>query len=415
MIRRHHIVILLLCIFPAGMFGQSVYSSLGIGEPMLPETGRSASMGLQGIALSDQRGISLANPALWHEARYTGIGTGLNTFVNSTSLGGHYNSFSFQGFNFHLPLAKSVGAAIGFAPYTQVDYNFLRENNQQVFSGSAGSDTLRYSLESRGAGGVGGNFIGVGWEIMDRFAVGAAMSFLLGQVDTDQRLQFESPEDLLDRQITKDTHVSGENLVVGGSAKGLLKPADHLAFRVEVPLRLEVESTESVYSGVTTPAENLHTYSEALWPNQYGLSYAFPALQNLLVAAEGILWQPQTDLPSLTAISGGYEYNTGLQLGAGVEYSLNPDSYVWYEKLALRSGIHWRKFMITNSSGAQPVRWTWSGGVGFPFGQGNRIDLAVTYGHRSGFESGDPVEDLIGVRFGFVLNELWFDGGIRNQ
>lgn len=411
--RRLFTIILVILIIPAGTVGQSIYSSLGVGEVVLPSTARSAGLGLYGIGLQDQRAISLANPALWHQAKFAGIATGINSNMNRTSLGGQYSTFAFRGFNFHLPLANSVGAAIGFSPYSQIEYEFLREDNVRVLSQV--SDTVTYTLESRGSGGVGGNYIGVGWKIFDRVSIGAAISFLLGQVDTDQNLRIDSPDNLLDREIAQTAGISGENLVLGGAFSGLILASDYLGVRAEIPLRLKVRTSETVYNGISLPEERETAYYDYLWPYQYALSYNVSLQERWMIAAEGVTWMPETELPSLTAVKGEYQYRTGMQLGVGMEYRLNPGSYVWWEKLALRTGVNWRKFMIANRTGEQPFQWKWSGGVGYPFGRGNRIDLAISYSHRTGFQAEDPVEDQLGFQVGVVLNELWFNGGIRNK
>jgi|GEM_PF-1700633 len=408
-------IILVLLLAPAAISGQSVYSSIGMGDLSIHQTQRSAGMGLSGMSLPDQRAISLSNPALWHEAEFAGIATGIDSYIKSSSLGGQSGTFSFQGFNFHLPVARSVGVALGFAPYSQVNYNFLRRINDRIFTDGTLADSLSYTVEAEGSGGVGGSFLGFGWALSDRIAIGTAVSFLLGQTDTRKSLTFEYPDDYRDRTISQRSNVYGQNLVVGGRYKGLLRESDNIGFRIEVPLRLKVENRTGYSFGVSAPETETTTETGYLWPLQYGVSYSTTFGETLLLAGEGLIWQPQTDLPTLSGPAGNYSYSDGFRFGAGVEYQKNPTSFDWWERLEWRTGVHWKQLAISDHAGNQPAEYSLHGGLGIPFGRGNRLDFAVSYGHRIGFTSSDPVEDIFHLRVGITVNELWFDGGIRNN
>jgi hypothetical protein len=408
---KKYIVLLGLLLLPGLGFGQSIYSSIGMGEMTLPSTTRAAGMGIQGVALEDFNEISLINPALWYLPRLTGLTLEFQS-SNYNFSSGKNNYSEFDGFNFHFPIAGRLGVALGFSPYTYVGYNFEREGNQSVLSSTSFADTVRYSSTQTGTGGVGAGFAGVGWLITNKLSIGASISVLIGQIDVTQRFQVTEPDDYISRSISSVSNVYGSNVVLGASYRSLFRENDNLGFRAEIPLSLLIRREDDYLTGAVDTTE----ISDLLWPYQFSAGYTLSVTSRWRTAIEASYWLPEDDLTGYVFDSKQFDLTSALRIGLGMEYrfSLDPDS--WWDRLSWRTGIRYNQFLESTAAGEQPSGIEWVGGVGVPFNQGmNRLDLSFFVGQRSGPTDAFIDETRAGVQIGITVSEPWFRGGIRNN
>lgn len=408
---KKYIVILGILLLPGLGFGQSIYSSIGMGEMTLPSTTRAAGMGIQGVALEDFHEISLINPALWYLPRLTGLTLEFQSSSYNFS-SGQNNYSEFDGFNFHFPVAGRLGVALGFSPYTYVGYNFKREGNQAILSSTSVSDTVRYSSTQSGSGGIGAGFAGVGWLITDKLSIGASISVLIGQIDVNQRFQVTEPDDYISRSISSVSNVYGSNLVLGASYRSLFRENDNLGFRAEMPLSLLIRREDDYLTGAVDTTE----ISDLLWPYQFSAGYTLNVTSRWRTAIEASYWLPEDDLTGYVFDSKQFDLTNALRIGLGMEYrfSLDPDD--WWDRLSWRTGIRYNQFLESTAGGEQPTGIEWVGGIGMPFNQGmNRLDVSFFVGQRSGPTDAFIDETRAGVQIGITVSEPWFRGGIRNN
>jgi len=151
------------------------------------------------------------------------------------------------------------------------------------------------------------------------------------------------------------------------------------------------------------------------WPLQLGAGYSTPVTGRWLAMAEAYYWDPQTTQPSIDYTGQNtFSQDKGYQLSVGVEYSSIPDADEWWNRVALRTGLAWRRYLITDNAGDHAYGLKWSGGFGFPFGRGaNRLDVSVFYGQRTGLSTSNLSEQLMGFQIGITVGELWFHSGRR--
>ncbi|MEJ2051606.1 MAG: hypothetical protein P8Y60_17540 [Calditrichota bacterium] len=189
---RIKIGLILILLIPIGLQSQSVYSRVGVGEITLPQSSRTAGLGIYGVATEDYNQISLINPASWYMPRLTAITMKVYSNRYSSSSGGRTEHFGFDGFNFHFPIGQSIGFGLGYTPYSNVRYDFARTDSILI-AGSGSENYLQYNLLQQGRGGVGGNFVGLGVKLSDHVAVGAAFNFLFGEIHWMSLHQHISP------------------------------------------------------------------------------------------------------------------------------------------------------------------------------------------------------------------------------
>lgn len=408
-------LLLLAFIIPGIVSSQSIYSSVGFGEANLPATIRAAGMASSGIAVTDLNEISLINPALWYQADLTGLSTRIKSdqYYQHGQL--RSTRFAFNAFNFHFPLGQKIGVALGFAPYSHVRYSYMRDNISTSLSGFNSLDSISYGLEQTGDGGVGGYFLGFGWQLNRHIAVGTAVSQLVGQIIVDRTLTFDYPDNYLNRNLSNKSNISGVNWIVGLSYRHLIKEGDNLSLRAEIPLNMVVSRDITYQTGASTTQYDSRRYTDYSWPLQVGAGYSIPIGRRWLALTEFYLWDPKTSQLNL-AYSGQLPYiqDRGYQLNLGVEYGSNFRADNWWSRLAYRTGLSWRKYTIAEVNGNHAYGLQWTGGLGIPFSGGkNRIDLSVYYGERTGINTGNLSEQIVGFKIGVTLGELWFRSGRR--
>jgi len=404
------LILSMVLFIPGVMFGQSLYSSVGFGELTIPGTIRTAGMGSAGIAVRDMNEVSLINPAHWYTAELTGLTTKIysNQYIN----GGNVVSsrLAFDAFNFHFPIGSKMGVALGFSPYSYMGYHYQREGLQ-----SSISDSIIYSLEQSGDGGVGGYFLGFGLKLNDHLSVGSAVSLLVGQLRIDRILRITQPTDFYNRKVENSSNLSGTNIIFGASYQHLFSKNDNLSVRGEIPLGLVVNRDITYYTGSTTSTRAHARLTNMKWPLQLGAGYSTPVTGRWLAMAEAYYWDPQTTQLSIDYTGQNtFTQDKGYQLSVGVEYSSIPDADDWWNRVALRTGLSWRRYLITDDAGDHAYGMKWSGGFGFPFGGGaNRLDVSVFYGQRTGLSTSNLSEQLMGFQVGITVGELWFHSGRR--
>ena len=401
-------------ILPVMGFSQSMYSSMGMGDMTLPSTSRAQGLGVHGVAVPDYQEISLINPAYWHQLKFTGITTRLQSSKISDDNGGVNYRSAFDGFNFHFPIGDVAGIALGFAPLSYVNYHFLREQSAQFPNISGTTDTLDYSVELTGNGGVGSNFFGLGWKVSDRLSLGIAYSLIVGQIDLRRTMEM-ADENFASRYISTVANVFGGNLVLGGAFRNLLRKSDNVGLRLEIPLSLRVIKEQEYYNGVVSPIIESEEITNIAWPLEISIGYQTQLTGRWLAVAEMDYWYPTSDMNTLSPGT-NYSQETGFQLGGGIELASDYRAEDWWQQLAWRTGVKYRQYLEANGNGDQSTGFEWVTGLGVPFGQdANRLDATLHLGKRSGFTSGDPGETTVGFSIGITVSELWFRGGPRNR
>jgi len=410
-----HLIFILVLIFPLTGYSQSIYSSVGPGDITLPSTVRTAGMGVSGVALTDLRQISLINPALWYKPNLTGMSTKILSGQYKNADGGLTNRLAFDGFTFHFPVGTSAGVALGFAPYSNVGYNF-RRTSQEIIPGVHSADTLNYSLKTTGSGGIGGTFLGFGIQFSRRIAFGAAINMLIGEINVDHNMVISHPTTYSSREVLRQSNIFGSTLILGGTFSQIAQSTDNFGIRVEIPLSLTVNQENKFYTGISS-AEVVTDAKDGLsWPFQMGVGYSFQLRPQWTTVFETNIWSPGSNLNIFSPGQNQYTLGNGYELGIGLEYTGDVNSNQWWNRLAYRTGLQWQQYLVESETGNHPAGMRWLGGIGLPYGQGaNRLDLAVYYGQRSGVKPGDPVEKQIGFQIGISVSELWFQGGIRNN
>jgi len=402
------IVLFGILVISSVSFGQSIYSRIGVGEIRLPQSARAQGMGVVGIASVDYNEISLINPATWHYPRLTGLTTKLYTGRYTNSAGAISDHLGFEGFNFHFPVGETIGVGLGFTPYSVVRYQFKRDE-AMTLPDDGTATSLQYSYTQNGQGGVGANYIGVGFQLTENLSLGMAFTLLSGEISVQRRIDFDE-DDYLSRGVYSTTTVNGKNIVAGVSYRNLFVAGDNLGVRAEIPLSLSITREDEYFTEDLTVTE----YDDFLWPWHFGVGYQTQFLERWIGIIDGGIWRSPDDLSVITLRGTDYSQEDGMRLGLGVERQPDFDRVGWLDRVSWRAGLTLQELLFTTSSGKHIYDVRLVSGIGIPVGSGplgpgtDRFDFNLFYNYRATPGGDAPNESLFGVEIGFTVSEIWF-------
>jgi hypothetical protein len=200
-------VILLTAISPSVMAQSgtnSPYSAYGLGE--LAEQTTGFNRGMNGVALGfhEHNQVNYLNPA-----SYSAIDS--LSFIFDMGFSGQVTHFKEAGKSLNAKNAdleyvvagfrafRHLGVSFGVIPFTNVGYDY-------ALSGNVGNVTnTTYMNTYRGSGGIHQVFLGMGWEFLKGFSIGANASYLWGTYDRSISNAYSDPYvNTLTRDYTAD-------------------------------------------------------------------------------------------------------------------------------------------------------------------------------------------------------------------
>lgn len=427
MVRKAYIPLLIFAILLVSLPAQaqnnrhgssgSTYSKIGLGAPVDPANSTAYSMGLIGVSFIEPQVPSLGNPAQWGFTEY-GIASGgfdVRTTNAIDQTGRSSNTLlSTTNFQLQLPLwQRTWGASLSFYPSTRSSYHIMRDGQQIVGSGQA-ADTLDYTSESSGSGGINNIELGLGWSPTDNLAVGYAAKLVFASIDSRYLTTFGSEGY---RPVDYTLQTSGSTI---GHRFGtylrfpdLLASGDQLSMGVSVDLPVTIQADRDAEDSELRDG-TLDRSSPGIGEGEIslpmtltgGLTYRVNALTAFTV--EGLFqnWD-----------GAAFSYNSGdeamfsnrIKVGAGLRYHpFATGSTKFFSLFKYRLGASYDTGHLTiNDTDISTLRF--SGGIGISSTRsGSTIDLSFYYGLRGSQSQNLVKEDIWGLRLSLNLAELMF-------
>ncbi len=356
----------------------SIYSLYGVGERLEHSTSQSAMMGHAGASMRSGGYVGLVNPALFSDQGVTTFSAGASlatvrgedarTADVSTGTAGDVAAL-----HLGIPLLMGrLGVAIGYRPYSRVNYRAALEDSISVEG-----EFAPYTLNQEGSGGLQQLTAGIGTRIGEAVQIGASAEFLFGTQEFLQRTQFDDRAFTQTRQ-SRSTRLSGVTATVGGAvtARALRADDDALTFAASLTLPTSLSATRT-----STLGESLD--------------------RDTLRAPDGSLSLDGTvDLP-LTA-RGGLTYRSGARWAASVGGLYEP--WAGFESTLPLGG-----FDAANSFDVLDDRWRVGGGVEVtPAGR----DLRASTLRRTSYRLGGYAERGLYSPSGQNVTALALTGGL---
>jgi hypothetical protein len=411
----------IICLFSGTVIAQSqyndssIYSYLGAGAPVLNGSSQAIGMGLSGISIRSQIHGNVSNPALWSVTRFTMLNGGFAneyTQASETNNSARYSNFKVNTFQVQLPIIRErLGASLSLSPITESKYSvnttstYIRPGNEIVQS-----DTIQYSVFTRGEGGLNRLELGFGYQLHPRFSVGYAASLVFGNKSDYRENSFSQ----LGYGFTAE---NDQVFSVGmGNRFGLYTDVpqpftrtDYISFGATVSLPVVLEQTRSLTGvfGNTDVKLQDDQNGESKLPMEYAFGLTYYPNQLSMISAEALI-QEWSSYQNFAGFNEDF-LKDRVKLGIGYEYAaVRRSENSILTRFIYRSGISYDTgHLALNGTDIKTVLLT--AGIGIPSPvMGSSVDINVDYGIR-GTTSHELVrERIFAVRVTFNLSELMF-------
>lgn len=388
--------------------GGSIYSFLGIGDLRIGQNVRSAGMGYTGFAIQSPYSINTLSPATWAKidrARIEGsmLYEGFNSSngVNARFLARADVSGAFLAF----PVAPSRGivVALGFSPYSKVDYNTYTAGR---FIGTA--DTLAYSINHTGRGGISKGIIGTSWMPFRSLSLGGSLNYLFGTVERTSSIIPRSTT-FTGGDQTEESTLSGVTFTLSGVLDSLGSISPILA-----PFSLGISFTTG--SSLTTTHRYTYLFTdqrdttaesedELKVPATLGIGIAYRPSDRVVIAADLMTQAWSTSTYRGVAQPG---LRNSMLVGVGIErLPAREAGQPLLDRLAYRFGAMYHETYL--APGGEPINeWAVTAGLGVPVSADARVNLAVEYGTRGTTERGFIRDRILRFSASLSISEQWF-------
>lgn len=168
----------------------SFYSRIGVGYPV--DAGNVVGTNMLGVSYTDPYVASFSNPAQWGSTVF-GMATGgisLHSYRAKDNQSSATNVlFDVNHFQIQLPVYRNkLGISFSLTPETRTSF---RDFVEQASTISTNGDTLLYTSENKGEGGINRLELGLGWKINSNISVGYAASLLFASIDNEVEIDIQ--------------------------------------------------------------------------------------------------------------------------------------------------------------------------------------------------------------------------------
>lgn len=267
--RKASVVLFCFICFSMSAFGQaeneansgSIYSYIGVGMPQLENSALERGMGIIGVSYLDIQNSGLANPALWGTGYFTRVSASLNYQKLDATEGNNVSSNTLLGVSqLHIVLpvkANKLGISAALYPSTRSSYSSFF-NIENI---SAATDTLDYTINKSGTGGVSKLEFGISWRVNNNFSIGYAPSLAFLSTTDTEILDFQG-NNLANNEL--ETLVNGSGIghrfgIVAGF-QNILQQRDLLQFgaAVTLPVNITASSTKNTIRYTNSVRESIN-------------------------------------------------------------------------------------------------------------------------------------------------------------
>lgn len=412
--------IVFLLIPAKGQNTNSPYSRYGYG--VLSDRAIGASQAMGGISYG-VRGLSSnsGNPASYASVdSLTFIFDMGVSYTNSKfSDGTNKENYSNGGLDYVtmlFPLSKKLGMSIGLLPISSVGYSFgsIEDINglstQRVFNGSGGYNEV---------------YIGLGYNIIKNFSIGANVAYVFGNTKRSSTLSFPKLAEAntenwstkltmnglkFDFGIQYELPIDKKNSVVLGAV-----------FAPKFTHTGKIERTYNVGTSVADTTNYIRKDAETQIANTLGFGFTWKHNNNLIVGAD-VTYQDWSKAKYSTYMDDGLtdanRFNDRWKFNGGIEYAIDPLERGFINKMKFRGGINYSNsyinVMTTDGQVGKYKEYGATLGFGLPIrdnsytGRTSYVNINFEYRKLKPNLSNMVKEDYFGISLNMNINELWF-------
>lgn len=388
----------------------SAYSRYGIGDINYGYSPKMLGIGDIGVTQLDPDHLVLTNPASWSALIKTRIelSLGYKGVDVSDNLGNYFTSETeFKGFTLGFPISRDNGIAVvaGIIPFSQVSYKAIKsyENTSSLLPS--------YQVTYEGKGGISKLFLGSSVNLPLGFSGGATLDYYFGNLRYYSTLEFINSTSNINTIYENSHRSTGFGSTVGIISPNLtgminLQSLSDLRLGVSVSYTADLNTDTLVTSTSSTLIDTIANHSTTMSVPiriNSGISFVFNDSYRFNI---DYVYQPWSEfrlndlkdnnLRNAQRISTAFEYVPKRNAGMSI-----------LEQIIWRGGLSYEETQYKfNGKGID--QFSVFGGLTFPIGIDNSIDLGIQYAMRGTKENNLLQEKFVKLYIGISFGELWF-------
>ena len=408
----------------------SPYSQFGLG--ILADQSQGFNRGMSGLSIGLRNGkqVNVQNPASYSaiDSLTMIFDIGVSGQITNFKEGGKKVNGKTADFDYAVALFRlfpKVGVSVGVIPYSNIGYNYydsqwLGTSEGNVYGNTSGN---YYSNTYSGSGGFSQAFLGLGWEIVKGFSLGANISYFWGRYNKSiNSLLNDSYANTLTK--TYSTEVSTWKLDLGAQWTTQLNANDRLTIGATAGIghKLGADARLSIVN--TNTPTNVSTSSNDSVPNGLSIPYTFGGgisivhKNSLTVGADYTLQRWGTlSYPHVNETTKKYEATDGLlkdrhKVVVGMDWlpDPNPQSRGFLKHIHYRLGASYATPYYKIGSKDGPKELSVSAGLGIPiintWNNRSTLNISAQWVHSSAKDF--VTENSFRINIGLTFNERWF-------
>ncbi len=408
-------------LFSTALFAQSgtnsPYSQYGLG--ILSDQSLGYNRGMNGLSLGLRNGsqINTVNPASYSAMDSLtmlfdlGASGQVTNFKEGSVRKNAYNA-NFEYAVGAFRLLPKVGLSFGMLPYSNVGYNFAT-----TVSGSSDVATSTYS----GSGGLHQAFVGIGWNPIGHFSIGANISYLWGTLTRSIAVTHtNSYENTLSRTYT--SNVNNYKLDLGAQWQQPLNKTDYVTLGAIVGIGHKLGADATLTSSSTNTQQsktstNTYTIDNAYeLPMSYGVGAAYTKGTKFTFGADYTLQKwGSVKIPNNSSTSDVYTLQSGQmkdmsKITLGGEWLPNLTGRKFLERVHYRLGASYATPYYKVNGADGPKEISVSAGFGIPiintYNNRSILNISGQWTHASATDL--ITENTFRINIGITFNESWF-------
>ena len=402
----------------------SSYSRFGLGVLSDQSNGFNKTMGGAGVGVRIGNRINTINPASYSAIDSLSLildagmsGSFGRMTQGATKVGVNNASLDYVHVGMHI--AKRLGLALGYMPYTSIGYDFSSPETP-ITTDANTTQTITASNAYSGSGGLNQAYLGLGWKAFKNFSIGVNASFLWGQYNHSLVPLFRedgTTSDSYSRTIKNyNASIKTYKIDLGVQYPVRLTPQDwlHLGATAGIGHKIAQDATLMLY---TTKGDTT-TYTA---PKAFDLPYTFAfgaawQHKNTLLVAADVHYDLWEDCRMPVETLGGYVpskdcYKNMMKVAVGAQWTPNPFGK-FVERIQYRAGMNFSTPYLKVNEQDGPYEMRMNVGAGIPITNklNNRsvVNVGLGWLRRSASGAGMIKEDYFVLNLGVTFNERWF-------
>lgn len=416
-------LLLILTFLPIILLAQqntvSPYSAFGIGENQPQGFSLNSALGGVGVAMRGGNFLNPINPASLSAMTNTTFETGFSgtsIFLRDKTLSREAFVSSLAYLSLGFPISKGFAVSGGLSPYSFKGFDL-----SQNFTFTDQEDTLNYTINHNGSGGLNRAYTNFGIEL-DGFSFGATASMIFGTLNQKRDLVFNDSQELRRRDESSynvrdlkhdfgfqyQTNISDKQLTIGAT----YSPETTLNAKTK-----EAIYTFDIINGTELIRDTVEAFENStnklLLPKSYAIGLALQKETEWFISAE-IDFKEWSQMTLFNTQDPNIKDATQFRLGAWWIPNAQ-DVHNYLNIIQYRAGFNYNTGHISTTAfgvGGPPTEIndiSISFGLGLPMKRSKTTtNISIQLGKRGAVNNGLVEERYLKFVAAFTFNDKWF-------